>query len=67
MDYNPQEVLTALNKIIDSDKLDKEFRKVYATDYVMIKACIKDNLIKKKAVNLILKLANQSQFTKWWG
>lgn len=56
-DYNVKEVLRSLETIESSVKLSTEFRKQYGTDFDMIRACIKDNFIKKESINLIKKLA----------
>jgi len=55
--YDVNEVLHSLETIIRSDSAITKLRKEYGTDFSMIEAGIKDNLIKDKAIKLILRLA----------
>lgn len=57
MEYNVREVLKSVEVIESSAELISEFRKTYATDFAMIKACVKDNMIKPEAITLIQRLA----------
>jgi len=56
-EINVGEVLTSLAIIESDNRLTEIFRTKYGTEFDMVRACIKGNLIKKKAVNEILKLA----------
>jgi len=53
MDYSVREILHSINVIKASDKLSEAFRKVYGTDWKLVEASVKSNLIKKEAVKLI--------------
>ena len=57
MDYNVREVLKSIEVIESSAELTAELRKEYATDFAMIKACVKDNMIKPEAIALIQRIA----------
>ena len=56
-EYNVNEVLHSLATIIRSDEAITELRKEYATDFSVIEASIKANLIKPEAIQTILRLA----------
>ena len=56
-EYNIDEVLESLNVIENDNRLSELLREKYATEFDMIRACVKGNLIKKKAVNEILYIA----------
>mgnify|MGYP003670599251 CR=1 FL=1 len=44
-------------EIIETDEgLSKKFRTRYATEFTVIKACAKDNMLKKEAINYIKSL-----------
>jgi hypothetical protein len=53
MDYEVREVLKSIEVIESSPELTAELRKTYGTDFDMIKACVKDNMIKPEAITLI--------------
>jgi hypothetical protein len=55
--YNVNEILRSVEVIESSEELTEIFRKEYGTEFGMIKACVKDNLIKPKAIRLIETLA----------
>lgn len=57
IDYSVYEVVQSLRTIEASEEMTAELRKEYGTDFDMIKACIKDRLIKPEAIGLIKKLA----------
>lgn len=57
MEYNVREVLKSVEVIESSAELTAELRKTYGTDFDMIKACVKDNMIKPEAITLIQRLA----------
>lgn len=57
----PQEIKNLqlrFERIVVSPELTTEFRKVYGTDFNMVRACIKSDFIKKEAVELIETLTN---------
>ena len=44
-------------EMIENDsELTTKFRKIYATDFNVIKACIRENIVKKKAIKFIKQL-----------
>ena len=45
MNYEVKEVLKSIEVIESSKELTSELRKTFATDFPMIKACVKENLI----------------------
>ena len=55
--YNVKEILQSLKAIEVSNELTAELRKTYGTEFEMIRACIKAELIKTEAIELIIKLA----------
>ncbi len=57
MNYEVREVLKSIEVIESSKELTSELRKTFATDFPMIKACVKENLIKDEAIALIQKIA----------
>lgn len=57
MNYNVREVLRSVEAIESDSELSETFRKSYGTDFEMIKACVKDNLIKSEAIQVIQRLA----------
>ena len=57
MKYEVREVLKSIEVIESSKELTSELRKTFATDFPMIKACVKENLIKDEAIALIQKIA----------
>lgn len=57
MEYNVREVLKSVEVIESNAKLTAELRKSFGTEFPMIKACVKDNLIKPEAIQLIQRLA----------
>ena len=57
MKYEVREVLKSIEVIESSKELTSELRKTFATDFPMIKACVRENLIKDEAITLIQRLA----------
>ena len=57
LNYNVNEVLRSVETIESSAELTAELRKEYGTDFAMIKACVKDNMIKPEAIVLIQRIA----------
>ena len=57
MNYEVKEVLKSIEVIESSKELTSELRKTFATDFPMIKACVKENLIKDEAISLIQRIA----------
>ena len=57
MKYEVREVLKSIEVIESSKELTSELRKTFATDFQMIKACIRENLIKDEVIILIQRLA----------
>jgi len=57
MKYEVREVLKSIEVIESSKELTSELRKTFGTDFPMIKACVKENLIKDEAITLIQKIA----------
>ena len=45
-----------LEMIENDSELTTKFRKIYATDFDIIKACIRENMVKKKAIKVIKQL-----------
>lgn len=47
-------------EMIENDsELTTKFRKIYATDFNVIKACIRENIVKKKAIKFIKQLTKK--------
>ena len=55
--YDVREVLKSVQTIASDKELTAELRKEYGTDFEVITACVKDNLIKSKAIGLIQRIA----------
>ena len=53
---NKKEILKRIELIESSKELTSEFRKKYATDFTLVKASVKENLIKEEAIKLIKNL-----------
>tara|TARA_R110000751_G_scaffold5370_7_gene24550 strand:- start:12 stop:251 length:240 start_codon:yes stop_codon:yes gene_type:complete len=50
------ETIKGIEKIESDEELTKKFRTRYATEFPMIKACIKSNMLKKEATKFIKEL-----------
>jgi len=55
--YNTEEVLSAVEVIFSDEKLLSKLRKKYSTEKDFIIAGIKNDMIKKSAVNFIMKIS----------
>jgi|TARA_R110000782_G_scaffold41085_3_gene94510 hypothetical protein len=49
-------VLKGIEKIESDEELTKKFRTRYATEFPMIKACVKADMLKKETINFIKEL-----------
>jgi hypothetical protein len=49
-------ILKGIEKIESDEELTKKFRTRYATEFPMIKACVKSDMLKKDAINFIKEL-----------
>ena len=56
VDYNSTETLKRLDIIEASIEITKKFRTKYISEFKMIRAVAKENLIKKSALNFIYKI-----------
>lgn len=55
---NSKDLINRVATIFNSPELLGKFRKVYGTDLIITRACINSNMIKRKAIQLIIKLTN---------
>jgi len=51
-----EKLVERLEMIENDSELTTKFRKIYATDFDIIKACIRENMVKKKAIKVIKQL-----------
>lgn len=52
-------VLKGIEKIESDEELTKKFRTRYATEFPMIKACVKADMLKKETINFIKELTKK--------
>ena len=52
-------VLKGIEKIESDEELTKKFRTRYATEFPMIKACVKADMLKKETINFIKELSKK--------
>tara|TARA_B100001094_G_scaffold321325_1_gene368888 strand:- start:1922 stop:2452 length:531 start_codon:yes stop_codon:yes gene_type:complete len=51
-----EKLVERLEMIENDSELTTKFRKIYATDFDIIKACIRENMVKKRAIKVIKQL-----------
>jgi len=52
-------ILKGIEKIESDEELTKKFRTRYATEFAMIKACVKADMLKKEAIKFIKELTKK--------